>query len=89
MKLQNKVALLSIGFAIVVILGTAFFTDSWPGNGFCLMAGLIGMCSGTGYLLLGVLLLLMKDKRFARGFMFSGIALLIVGFITFKFLPGY
>ena len=89
MKLQNKVLLISFSIAVLITLVIAFATDSWPGNGFCLMAGLTGMCGGAGYIGLGVLLLLLKDKRYAKGFLLSGAILLLVGFILFKFLPQY
>lgn len=89
MKLQNKVILISIVFALSVILAIAFLTDSWPGNGFFLMAGAVGMFGGAGYLLLGLLLLFLKNKKYSYGFFKSAAVLMVLGFIVFKFLPNY
>jgi hypothetical protein len=89
MKLQNKILLISLGIVVLIILTIAFATDSWPGNGFCLMAGLTGMCSGAGYAGLGALSLLLKDKSYAKGFLLSGGILLLSGSILFKFFSQY
>jgi len=89
MKVQNKVILICIAIALLIILGAAYFTDSWPGNGFFLMAGVIGMAGGAGYLLLGLILLLKKDKRYAYGLFTSAVVLIVLGFIVFNYLPQY
>ena len=89
MKLQNKVLLISFGIAVLITLVIAFATDSWPGNGFCLMAGLTGMFGGAGYLGLGLLLLLLKDKRYAKGLLLCAVILALLGFLLFKFFPQY
>lgn len=89
MKVKTRVIFISITVALLIILGAAYFTDSWPGNGFFLMAGVIGMAGGAGYLLLGLILLLKKDKRYAYGFFTSAAVLLVLGFIVFKYLPQY
>jgi len=88
-KLQNKILLASLGVVVLIIVILAFATDSWPGNGFFLMAGFTGMAGGAGYILLGLLLLLLKDKRYSKGFILSGIIILLAGLILFKFLPQY
>lgn len=89
MKLQNKIILICLGIAVLVTLVIAFATDSWWGNGFCLMAGLAGMCGGAGYAGLGALLLLLKDKRYGKAVLLAGVVLLLAGFVLFKFLPQY
>ena len=89
MKLQNKVLLISFGIAVLITLIIAFATDSWPGNGFCLMAGLTGMFGGSGYLALGLLLLVLKDKSYAKGLLLCAVVIALLGFILFKFLPQY
>ena len=89
MRLQNKVLLISFGIAVLIIFIIAFATDTWWGNGFCLMAGLTGMCGGAGYLILGLLLLFLKDKSYAKGLILCSIILALAGFVLFKFLPQY
>ena len=89
MKLQNKVLLISFSIAVLITLIIAFATDSWPGNGFCLMAGLTGMFGGIGYLALGLLLIVLKDKRYAKGLLLCAVILALLGFLLFKFLPQY
>ncbi len=89
MKLQNKVLLISFGIAILIILTIAFATDSWWGNGFCLLAGLTGMFGAAGYLSLSLLLLFLKDKSYSKGLALCSVILFLLGFILFKFLPQY
>lgn len=89
MKLQNKIILICFAVAVLVVMVISFATDTWPGNGFCLMAGLTGMVGGAGYFGLGILLLLLKDKRYAKAVVLSGVILAVIGFILFKFLPQY
>ena len=87
MKLQNKVLLISIGIAVLITLIIAFATDSWPGNGFCLMAGLTGMFGAAGYTGLSMILLLLKDKSYSKGLLICAIVIGALGFILFKFFP--
>lgn len=89
LKLQNKILLISITIAVLVVLSLAFATDSWPGNGFFLMAGVTGMFGGAGYVFLGLLLLFLKDKGYAKGLISGGIIIFLTGLILFKFLPQY
>ncbi len=89
MKLQNKVLLISLGIAVLIILVIAFATDSWLGNGFCLMAGLTGMFGAAGYMGLGLPALLLKDKSYAKGLLTGAVILAMVGFLLFKFFPQY
>lgn len=89
MKIKNSVILISFVFALAVILATAVLTDTWPGNGFFLMAGVIAMFGGAGYLLLGLLLLFLKNKQYAYGLFTSAAVLMVSGFIVFKLLPNY
>jgi len=88
-KLQNKVLLIGFGIAVLIILIAAFATDSWPGNGFCLLAGITGMFGAAGYLVLGLLLLILKDKRYAKGLLLCAAILMLVGFILCQFFPQY
>jgi hypothetical protein len=88
-KLQHKALLISFGIAVFITLAIAFATDSWLDNGFCLMAGLTGMFGAAGYLFLGLLLLFLKDKSYAKGLLLCAVILLVLGFILFKFFPQY
>jgi hypothetical protein len=88
-KLQNKVLLISFGVAVLITLVIAFATDSWPGNGFCLLAGLTGIFGAAGYLGLSLLLLFLKDKSYSKGLALCSVILFLLGFILFKFLPQY
>jgi hypothetical protein len=89
MKLQKKILLISAGIAVLITLIIAFATDSWLGNGFCLMAGLTGMFGAAGYTGLGIILLLLKDKSYSKGLFFCAIIIGVLGFILFKFFPQY
>ena len=88
-QLQYKTTLISFGIAVLITLTIAFATDSWLGNGFCLMAGLTGMFGAAGYIGLGLLLLLLKNKGYAKGLFFCSVILFLLGFILFKFFPQY
>jgi UDP-N-acetylmuramyl pentapeptide phosphotransferase/UDP-N-acetylglucosamine-1-phosphate transferase len=89
LKLQNKIFLISFVVAVVITVVLAFALDSWLGNGFCLLAGLTGMVGGACYLVLGLLLLLLKNKSYTRGLIMCGLLIAAMGFILFKFFPQY
>lgn len=89
MTLQNKILLINTALAAVVTTIFAFATDTFPGNGFFLMLSFITLAGGAGCVLLGLLLLLRKDKRAAKGYLFSGLIFLLVGFVSYFFLKQY
>lgn len=89
MKIQHTVTLISIVFALAVILATAVLTDTWPGNGFFLMTGAIAMFAGAGCVLLGLLLLFLKNKQYSYGLFTSAAVLIVSGFLVFKLFPNY
>ena len=53
------------------------------------MAGLTGMFGAAGYICLGLLALLLKDKSYAKGLLAGEVILALVGFILFKIFPQY
>ena len=87
LKLQNKILLISFAVALVITVVLAYATDSWPGNGFCLLAGLTGMVGGACYIVLGLLMLLLKNKNYTRGLIMCGVLIAAIGFVLFKFFP--
>jgi hypothetical protein len=89
MTLQNKILLINTALAAVVITVFAFATDTFPGNGFFLMLAFIALAGGAGCFLLGLLLLLRKDKRAAKGYLFSGLLFLLIGLVSYLFLQQY
>jgi ABC-type tungstate transport system substrate-binding protein len=89
MSLQTKIIVINIVLAIAVTLGFAFATDTFPGNGFFLMLAFIAACGGAGCVLLGLLLLLRKDKSAAKGYLTSGLLFLAVSAASYFFLQQY
>ncbi|HOZ79639.1 MAG TPA: hypothetical protein PLY34_16705 [Ferruginibacter sp.] len=89
MSLQTKIILINIVLAVAVTLGFAFATDTFPGNGFFLMLAFITGCGGAGCVLLGLLLLLRKDKSAAKGYLVSGLLFLLISAVSYFFLQQY
>ena len=89
MSLQTKIILINIVLAVAVTLGFAFATDTFPGNGFFLMLAFITGCGGAGCVLLGLLLLLRKDKSAAKGYLVSGLLFLLISVVSYFFLQQY
>lgn len=89
MTLQRKILLINICLAASVIIGAAFVTDTFPGNGFFLMLAAITVAGGIGSLGLGLLLLLRKDKRAAHAYLITALLLLVIGLCSYFFLQQY
>ena len=89
MTLQTKIITSNAILAILVTVVLAFKTDTFPGNGFFFMAGAIGIAGGLGFLGLGALLLLRKDKAAAKGYLISALILLLIGLIFYFLLNKY
>ncbi len=89
MKLQIKILLLNIIIGILLTGIAAYATDTFPGNGFFLMVGVIWMAGGLFLLSSGLFLRIFKDKRFSSGFFFSGSLLFAFGLISFFLLDQY
>ncbi len=90
MTIQTKILLVNAALALAATLGLAFATDTFPGNGFFFMFGLICIIGGIGCAGLGALLLLLrKNKNFAKGYLFSGLLLLVVGLAGYYLLNQY
>ncbi len=89
MALQTKILLVNIFLAVAVTLGFAFFTDTFPGNGFFLMLSVIAGFGAAGCIGLGLLLLLRKDKRAAKGYLLSGLLFSAVSAASYFFLYPY
>lgn len=83
MKLQNKILLINCGLVITATFIMAFITDTFPGNGFFLMFGIIAIMGGISCLALGLLLLVKKNKNFAKGYMISAVLLLLIGIVSY------
>ncbi len=86
MKVENKILIINISLAALITAALAFITDTYPGNGFFFITGVVGIAGGIGCTLLGMLLMLRKDKSPARGYLISGIILLIIGLPSYFFL---
>lgn len=89
MSLTTKILLINIVLAVAVTTGFAFATDTFPGNGFFLMLAFITGCGGAGCIVLGLLLLLRKDKSAAKGYLLSGIIFLLISVISYFALQQY
>ena len=89
MTLQNKILLINAVLATVVITAFAIATDTFLGNGFFLMISFITGAGGAGCILLGLLLLLKKDKRAAKGYLISGVLFLLIALVSYFFLKRY
>jgi cyanate permease len=89
MSLKTKILLLNLVLATAVTLGFAFATDTFPGNGFFLMLAFITGCGGAGCILLGLLLLLRKDKTAAKAYLISGFLFLLISIVSYFLLKQY
>ena len=89
MTLQSKILMINVLLAAAVTTALAFATDTFPGNGFFLMLAFIAMAGAAGSLLLGVLLLLRKDKRAAKGYLFTALLLAAISLCSYFFLKQY
>lgn len=89
MTLQSKILLINTALAAVVTTVFAFMTDTFPGNGFFLMLSFITVAGGAGCILLGLLLLLKKDKRAAKGYFISAVLLALIGLASYFLLKQY
>jgi hypothetical protein len=89
MTVQKKVILSNVILAVLVTAILAFKTDTFPGNGFFFMLGVIGIAGGLGCLGLGLLLLLRKDKQAAKGYLISAALLLAIGLVSYFLLHQY
>lgn len=89
MTLQNKILLLNACLTAAVITTFAFATDTFPGNGFFLMLAFITIAGAIGAFVLGLLLLLKKDKTVARAYLISAFFLLLTGLASYFFLSQY
>lgn len=89
MSVQTKIILINIVLAVAVTFGFAFATDTFPGNGFFLMLAFITACGGAGCVLLGLLLMLRKDKSAAKAYLISGLLFLAVSAVSYFFLQQY
>jgi hypothetical protein len=89
MTLQNKILLINAGLATAVVTAAAFATDTFPGNGFFLMLAFITVAGGLGSLALGLLLLLRKDKRPAKGYLITSALLILISLSSYFFLQQY
>jgi hypothetical protein len=89
MTIQTKILLVNAALTAGATAGLAFATDTFPGNGFFFMFGLIGIIGGLGCLALGLLLLLRRDKSVAKGYLVSGGLLLVIGLVGYFLLNKY
>ncbi len=89
MTLQYKILASNAAFTLVVTLVLAFITDTFPGNGFFAMFGLVDIVVGLSCLGLGLMWLLRKDKRFSGGYLTSSVILLLVGLVCFMYTGQY
>ena len=90
MGLQKKIFLVNLLLAILAVTGFAFATDTFPGNGFFLMASFITFFGGIGCALIALVLLLMKkDKNALRGYLISTLVLFIISAVSYFLLQQY
>jgi hypothetical protein len=89
MAITTKLFYTSIGLVLLIVAGIAYFTDSWPGNGFFLMAGVVSICAATFYLLVALLLALLKKKAYAYSVLKAAALLLASGIIFYTLLHKY
>ncbi len=89
MALQSKILLINIILAAAAVIGFAFATDTFPGNGFFLMLAFITAAGGAGCIGVGLLLFFRKDKRAAKAYLLSGIIFLMIALASYFFLRKY
>ncbi len=89
MGLQKKIFFINMALAIVAIVGFAFATDTFPGNGFFLMISFITFFGGFGSVIVGLLLLFRKDKSAAKGYLATSILLFAISAVSYFFLQQY
>jgi hypothetical protein len=86
---QKNILLINTGIAIAITTVLAFVTDTFPGNGFFFMFGLVGIAGGFGCLLLGLLYRLRKNKSLETDFFKSAVLLLIAGTVSYVLASGF
>ncbi len=89
MLLLRKILLINTGLLGAATLGAAFATDTFPGNGFFLMLGFITFVAAAGSLILGLLLLPVKDRRYAQAFLLTAAIFGVLGVVSFFLLNRY
>lgn len=77
MKLPFRIVLVNSGLAIILSFFFISIIDSY-----FLSFGLVSFWGGVIDLIVGLFLLIKKDKRYAQGFLLSAGLLILVGFIV-------
>jgi hypothetical protein len=80
MKLPVKIILINVALAILFAL--LFGSTQGITDGYVFMFGLVALGGGAIDIIVGLLLLLATDKRYAQGFLLSGGVLLLLGFLA-------
>ncbi len=82
MKYQARIVLASLAMVVIVgiIAGAGFGSRNI--KDFMVAFGVVGFFGGLLELVIGLFLLLMKDKRPAQGMLMAGGILLLAGFVT-------
>ena len=77
MKILFIIVLVNVVLAILFTLGIMINGESFTNT-------FVSVCLGGGALnvVVGLFLLILKDKRYAQGFLISGGVLLLLGFVT-------
>lgn len=89
LHLKSKILLLGIIVGTLLSGIFAYLTDTYPGNGFFLMTGVIWIIGGLFFLSTSLFLRIFEDKKFSIGFFYSGSLLLAFGIISFFLLNQY
>ena len=76
MSIPIKIFLINI---VLAILSTILIVEGRFDNEFVGIFGLVGIFGGVVDLIIGLLLLFAKDKRYAQGFLLSGGVLFLFG----------
>jgi hypothetical protein len=93
MKLPLKIALIIIGTVVVgsllISLSNSYDSRTYLFAGFAVTFGIAGLAVGAICLLVGIILLLVKENAWAQGFLIAGGILFLAGFLSCSSMLGF
>jgi len=80
-RLQKKIVLICVGIHIAITFLLSLILGGFNANDYMILFGLTGIFVGILLLVIGLIALFAKDKRFAQGFLLSAGIILLLGFL--------
>ena len=86
MTLPLKIVLINV--LLAVFFAFTIFDTAYSTRNFFLNFAIISIVGGGVDLLTALVLLVLKDKRYAQGFLWSGVVLILAGFLAWGICKG-